>query len=82
MTEPITWAAVGMAAVSSMATWLIILKKNSKKTTSNPGSNPGEGKTCREHGEAISGLVEFKENTGTALVRIEGKVDLLLGRKG
>jgi len=79
--EP-TWPAVGMALIANVGTWLVILKRNSKKTTSNPGSNPGESKTCREHGEAISGLVEFKENTGTALVRIEGKVDLLLGRKG
>jgi hypothetical protein len=36
----------------------------------------------REHGEAIASLVEFKESTGTALTRIEGKVDRLLERKG
>jgi hypothetical protein len=42
---------------------------------------PGEGPTCREHGEAIASLVEFKGTAADALKRIEGKVDRLLERK-
>lgn len=52
-----------------------------REKDADPVERPGESETCREHGEAISGLVEFKDNTGKALVRIEDKVDLLLGRK-
>jgi len=44
-------------------------------------SKPGEGPTCRTHGEAISKLEEFRGNTKDALERIEGKVDRLLERK-
>lgn len=81
----ITWTAVGMTAVSNMATWLVILKRNSKKVTPNPGPAPmalnEAWEVIREHGEAIASLVEFKESTGTALTRIEGKVDRLLERK-
>lgn len=82
----ITWTAVGMAAVSNMATWLVILKRNQKKTTSNPGPIPATLNEAwgviREHGEAISELKEFRGNAKEALERIEGKVDRLLERKG
>ncbi|MCJ7643877.1 MAG: hypothetical protein MUP28_05305 [Candidatus Aminicenantes bacterium] len=85
MMEP-TWPAVGMSLIANVATWLVILKRNSKKVTPNPGPVPSAlneaWEVIREHGEAIAGLVEFKESTGTALTRIEGKVDRLLERKG
>jgi hypothetical protein len=85
--QAVTWTAVAMAIVANVGTWLVILKRNPKKATSNPGHSPsvvkpGEGLTCREHGESISALEESKKNTDAALVRIEGKVDRLLERKG
>jgi len=90
--QAVTWTAVAMAIVANVGTWLVILKRNSKKVTPNPGPapisgnskgpRPGEGETCREHGEAIAGLIVSKDNTEKALVRIESKVDLLLGREG
>jgi len=87
--DPVTWPAVGLAGVAAVGSWLSIIFNNRKwkasgncATKSTPAEKPGTGKKCQEHGEAISGLVEFKDNTGKALVRIEGKVDLLLGRKG
>jgi hypothetical protein len=56
MTEPVTWAAVGMAAVSNMATWLMILKgKNeAKRNAENNGSKPGSAKICQQRGEKIA----------------------------
>lgn len=51
--QMVTWAAVAMAIVSSIGGWLIILRKNLKKSTLNPGPHPGEGKTCGKHGEDI-----------------------------
>jgi len=56
MSEPVTWAAVGMAAVSNMATWLMIIKtKNeTKKNAENNGTRPGMAKICRDRGEKIA----------------------------
>lgn len=45
MTEPITWAAVGMAAVANMATWLIILRGRSNSK----GPKPENKKLCGDH---------------------------------
>ena len=42
---------------------------------------PGQGEICRQHGEAIASLIEFKKNAETSLQRIESKVDRLLERK-
>ncbi len=62
MTEPITWAAVGMAAVSNMATWLMIIKgKNGEKKLNENGKSPGTAKICRERGEKIA-VMETKQN--------------------
>ncbi|MCJ7643881.1 MAG: hypothetical protein MUP28_05330 [Candidatus Aminicenantes bacterium] len=85
--QAITWTAVAMAIVANVGTWLVILKRNPKKATSNPGPAPAAlaneaWEVIREHGEAIAGLVVSKDNTEKALVRIEGKVDRLLERKG
>jgi len=85
--QAVTWTAVAMAIVANVGTWLVILKRNTKKVTPNPGPihsviKPGEGLTCREHGESISALEESKKNTDAWLARIDGKVDELLKRKG
>ena len=42
---------------------------------------PGEADICRQHGETLSALMEFKKNAETSLERIENKVDRLLERK-
>jgi len=42
---------------------------------------PGESPTCREHGETIAGLVQFKGTAELTLGRLENKVDRLLERK-
>ena len=42
---------------------------------------PGEADICRQHGETLSALVEFKKNAENSLQRIESKVDRLLERK-
>jgi hypothetical protein len=46
------------------------------------GASPGESETCREHGEDIATLKEFKGGAAEALKRIEGKVDRILERQG
>jgi hypothetical protein len=53
-----------------------------REKDADPVGVPGEGKTCREHGESISALEESKKNTSAWLARIDGKVDELLKRKG
>jgi len=59
--QVITWTAVAMAIVSNIGTWLMILKRQSKKgATAQPG-NPGPSalalngvwKEVREHGETL-----------------------------
>jgi hypothetical protein len=56
MSEPITWAAVGMAAVSNAATWLIIWRgKNGSKRPN--GENK---KMCGDHANRLT-IVETNE---------------------
>jgi len=76
MTEPVTWAAVGMAAVSNMATWLMIIKgKNGKKLANGEnGKSPGTAKICRERGEKLA-VMETKQSQLEADIR-EIKEDL------
>jgi hypothetical protein len=45
------------------------------------GVKPGMGVECREHGEDIAALMQFKASCEGSLVRIETKVDRLLERK-
>jgi len=76
--EP-TWPAVGMALIANVGTWLVILKRYSKRVTPNPGPihsviKPGEGPTCREHGETLATLVEFKDTTKDALKEIKDDI--------
>lgn len=63
MTEPVTWAAVGMAAVSNMATWLVIIRnKNGKNTKSNnKGPKPGEAQECNTRAVRL-GIIETKQS--------------------
>ena len=63
MTEPVTWAAVGMAAVSNMATWLMIVKGRNeakKNSNNNGGIKPGTAKVCIERGERMA-VMETKQ---------------------
>lgn len=39
---------------------------------------PGGSLTCREHGEAIAGLVQFRETTSETITKIDGKLDRLI----
>ncbi len=55
--------------------------KARNKRNGKSGPKPGEGEVCREHGEAIAALIEFKKNAENSLARIETKVDRLLERK-
>jgi hypothetical protein len=56
MSEPVTWAAVGMAAVSNMATWLVILKgKNGSKRAIGRNDKP-----CVDHEKRLT-IVETNE---------------------
>jgi hypothetical protein len=79
---PVTWPYVGLAAVAAVGSWLAVIFNNRKLKASgnSKGSRPGEGKTCREHGEAISKFDEFRINAKESLGRIEGKIDRLVER--
>jgi len=64
MAEPITWAAVGMAAISNVATWLVIIKgKNGRQ-----GKN---GNPCNDHGTRLTTLEANEENR-------DKKIDLFI----
>lgn len=58
-----------------------ISKIRSKRPVSITGPKAGESPTCRIHGEDISALKQFQDGCENSLMRIEGKVDMLLGRK-
>jgi len=77
--QAVTWTAVAMAIVANVGTWLVILKRNTKKVTPNPGPihsviKPGEGLTCREHGETLASLIEFRDTTKDALKEIKDDI--------
>ena len=55
--------------------------KSLNKRNGKSRPEPGQGEVCREHGEAIAALIEFKKNAENSLARIETKVDRLLERK-
>jgi hypothetical protein len=56
MAEPVTWAAVGMAAVSNMATWLVIIRgRNGSRKT-----NGALAKPCVDHEKRLT-IVETNE---------------------
>lgn len=60
MSDPVTWAAVGMAAVSNMAAWLVILK-GKRNNNNSKGPKPGFAGVCIERGEKIVKM-ETKQN--------------------
>ena len=67
MGEPVTWAAVGMAAVSNMGLWLYIWRGNrgKKDDDGNRGgsrkSNPGYGTICIERGKDLTRIMTKQE---------------------
>lgn len=78
--DPVTWPAVGLAAVAAAGSWLSIVYGRRRARWANNGPKPGESETCREHGEAIATLTKGQETTETSLLRIERKVDQILLR--
>lgn len=73
----IRWATNKVKARSEPAPSVVpaVLPANGK------GPKPGESDTCREHGENIATLLEFKKSAEASLTRIETKVDRILERK-
>ena len=71
MSEPITWAAVGMAAVSNMATWLVILK-GKRNNSNNRGPKPGQAAVCIARGEKIVKLETEQTNFEKDIEEIKG----------
>jgi peptidoglycan hydrolase CwlO-like protein len=67
MTEPVTWAAVGMAAVSQVASWLVIIR-SIRTDRAEKKVNDGDDKRLEE----IKGTVEDTN----------GKIDALEGQVG
>ena len=76
--------AIPTAFISSIVTLLgreaLAFFVGKRKRNGN-GAKPGAGETCREHGEDIATLMQFKASCESSLTRIEGKVDRLLERK-
>jgi hypothetical protein len=87
MSEPVTWAAVGMAAVSNMATWLMIIKGNraakaNGRLNNQDGGNgqrPGTAKVCIERGEKIVELRTRQENFEQTIVEMKGDIKAIKG---
>ena len=69
MSDPVTWAAVGMAAVSNMATWLVILKRGN---SDNKKLKPGLAGVCIERGEKIVKLETEQDNFKQDIQEIKG----------
>jgi hypothetical protein len=79
--------AVPTALISSIVTILgreaiaaYFGRRKGKSGNGSGGPKPGESEKCREHGEAIAGLMTFKDNTSEALKRIENMVYRILER--
>ena len=62
MSEPVTWAAVGMAAVSNIATWLMVIRGNRPPNNSKKNnSKPGLAVECQKRGVQIA-VMETKQS--------------------
>jgi len=68
----------GFKAVELIITYVV---KRRNRHSNGARTEPGHAQICREHGESIAALGEFKKNTEAALNRIENKVDKLLARE-
>lgn len=79
--DPVTWPAVGLAAVAAVGSWLSIIY-GTRMAKKNNGKNPkpGEGRICGEHGEAIIGLKQSDDEIKETLLRMDGKLDRLIER--
>jgi hypothetical protein len=76
MGDPITWAAVGMAAVSNMGTWLMIWKGGKRnKKNNNPG--PGQAKVCIERGEKIAKMETEQANIKDDIHEIKTAIEII-----
>jgi len=74
--EPVAWTAVAMAAVSNMATWLVIIKnKNGMKNYRT--TKPGSGEICREHGEKIARVETESNNTKDDIKEIKRAIEAI-----
>ena len=63
MNDVTGWAAVGMAAVSNMATWLIILKgKNGNKKLNSKNEKP-----CQDHEKRLTVIETNEKNREKAI---------------
>ena len=71
MSDPITWAAVGMAAVSNMTAWLVILK-GKRNNPNSKGPNPGQADVCIERGQKIVKLETEQTNFEKDIQEIKG----------
>lgn len=76
MSEPLTWAAVGMAAVANMGTWLMIIKSGRNEHKKNPGNNPGSApglaKVCIERGEKMAKMELEQDYLKEDILEIKG----------
>ena len=79
--------AVPTGVISSVATLMLykgvpflISTMRGKKNGNGHGSKPGEGQACKQHGEDIAVLNEFKNDTKKALETIGTDIKTLLGR--
>lgn len=79
--------AIPTGVIASIATLaiikgsdLILGRMKGKKNGDGKGPKPGEGLTCKQHGEDIAVLNEFKDDTKKALDTIGTDIKTLLGR--
>jgi len=73
MSDPVTWAAVGMAAVSNMATWLVILK-GKRNNNNSKGLKPGLARVCIERGEKLVKMETIQTNFEKDIGEIKGDI--------
>lgn len=66
----------GALLIAGLKTVEVIIGKVKKRN--GMGLKPGQGETCREHGEAIAGLNQFKETATESLGKIDRKLDRLI----
>jgi len=70
MNEATGLAAVGMAVIANMATWLKIVYDKKKQN----GNNPGSAKICIERGEKIAKIETEVTNFKEAFNEIKGDI--------
>lgn len=79
MSESVTWAAVGMAAVSNMGLWLKIVMDKKKANGKSNNLLPGKADICIKRGEKLVELETRQDSYEEDVKEIKSDIKAIKG---